>query len=166
MPNDSLDDALKEVYALAPNDRVPLDTLELKPTPTGESIFMVQDRESWQFTLEDGVTVQTFEPVPFRFTPPTAGANGVQEMRLAIDNVDRRIIDFVNAATGTIEVIYRPYMGNDPTTVLMTPPLVLYLTDIQVTAFEVTARATFTDVVNKKYLTRYYDRSNFPGLAG
>ena len=69
MPNDSLNEALKEVYALAPNNRVPLETLQLSHPALTESIYMVQDRQSWDLTLEDGETIKTFEPVPFRFTP-------------------------------------------------------------------------------------------------
>lgn len=169
MPNDSIEDALKEVYALAPNDRVPLDTLELSHPSLSESIFMVQDRKAWEFTLEDGVTVKTFEPVPFRFTPPAVGDNGIQEMRLAVDNIDRRVTDFIDSI-GTInapvEVTYRPYLSDDPTTVQMNPPLLLFLTDIQIDAFEVTGRATFTNIVNFKFPTAYYDRQRFPGLSG
>tara|TARA_R110000772_G_scaffold268565_1_gene396204 strand:- start:3328 stop:3834 length:507 start_codon:yes stop_codon:yes gene_type:complete len=168
MPNDSINEALKEVYALAPNDRVPLDTIQLSHPSLEESIFMVQDRIPWNLTLEDGVTIQTFEPVPFRFTPPAAGENGIQEMAIAIDNIDRRVTDFIDSI-GTInapvEVTYRPYLSDDPTTPQMNPPLLLFLTDISVDAFEVTGRASFTNIVNFKYPTAYYDRQRFPGLA-
>ena len=168
MPNDSIEDALKEVYALAPNDRLPLDTIELAHPSLTESIFMVQDRVAWDLTLEDGVTVQTFEPVPFRFTPPAVGENGIQEMRISIDNVDRRVTDFIDSIgneNAPVEVTYRPYLSDDPTTVQLDPPLVLYLTDIQINAFEVGGRATFTNIVNFKFLKSYYDRIRFPGLA-
>jgi len=167
MPNNSIDDALKEVYALAPNNRVALDTIQLSHPSLSTSIFMVQDRIAHDFTLETGQTV-TFEPVPFRFTPPAAGDNGIQEMRLAVDNIDRRVTDFVDSI-GTInapvEVTYRPYLSDDPTTPRMNPPLVLFLTDLQINAFEVTGRATFTNIVNLKYPTEYYDRARFPGLG-
>ena len=169
MPNTSIEDALKEVYALAPNDRVALETIELSHPALGESIWMVQDRTEWNLTLEDGLTVQTFEPIPFRFALPAVGANGVQEMQIEIDNIDRRVTDFVDSI-GTInapvEVTYRPYLSDDPTTVQMDPPLKLFLTDLRIDAFAVTGRATFTNVVNSKFLTEYYDRQRFPGLAG
>ena len=129
---------------------------------------MVQDRVAWDFTLEDGVTVQTFDPVPFRFTQPAAGANGVQEMSLGIDNVDRQVTDFIDsigAINAPVEVTYRPYLSDDPATVQMDPPLVLYLTDLKINAFEVVGRATFTNIVGAGYLKEYYDRKRFPGLG-
>ena len=43
MPNESINDALKEVYSLAPNDRVALDTIQLSHPSLEESIYMVQD---------------------------------------------------------------------------------------------------------------------------
>ena len=169
MPNQSIEDALKEVYALAPNDRVALDTLQLSHPSLDESIYMVQDRIPWDFTLEDGETIKTFEPVPFRFTPPAAGDNGVLELGISIDNIDRRVFDFIESlddgTNSAVEVIYRPYLSDDPTTVQMTPPLVLFLSDIRIDAFEITGRATFTNIVNKQYLTEYYDRQRFPGLS-
>ncbi len=168
MPNDSLNEALKEVYALAPNNRVPLETLQLSHPSLTESIYMVQDRQSWDLTLEDGETIKTFEPVPFRFTPPAQGDNGLQEMSLAIDNIDRAVTDFIDqlgSVNAPVEVTYRPYLSDDPTTVQMNPPLILFLTDIQVNAFEVTGRAAFTNIVNFKFPTEYYDRQRFPGLS-
>ena len=167
MPNESINEALKEVYALAPNNRVALDTIQLSHPSLEESIYMVQDRISWDFTLEDGVTVKTFEPVPFRFTPPAVGENGIQEMAIAIDNIDRRVTDFIDSIgeiNAPVEVTYRPYLSDDPTTPQMNPPLLLFLTDISIDAFEVTGRATFTNIVNFKYPTDYYDRKRFPGL--
>ena len=169
MPNASLEDALKEVYAMAPTDRVPLATIQLSHPSLVDSIFMVQDRVAHDFTLEDD-SVETFEPVPFRFIPPSAGENGLQELTLAIDNVDRRVSDFIDGITGggnqPVEVTYRPYLADDPATVQLNPPLLLFLTDVEINAFEVKGRATFTNIVNMKFPTEYYERARFPGLGG
>lgn len=175
MPNDSIDDAMKEVYALAPSDRLTLATLQLSHSSLSESIYMVQDKVSHDFTLEDnadggaGETV-TFEPVPFRFTQPTSGDSGLQELSLSIDNVDRRIFDFIESIDGdsneAVEVTYRPYISDIPERPQVDPPLLLFLTDIVINAFEVSGRATFSNIINLKYPTDYYDRARFPGLGG
>ena len=165
---------MQEVYALAPNDRVPLATIQLSHPSLPESIFMVQDRVEHEFTLEandDGTPGETatFEPVPFRFLPPTSGEDGLQELSLSIDNVDRRITDFialVDTEPAPIELIYRPYLTDQPERPQLDPPLLLFLTDMTVNALEVSGRATFSNIINLRYPTELYDRERFPGLGG
>jgi len=48
----------------------------------------------------------------------------------------------------------------------MNPHLVLFLVDLNMTVFEITGRATFTNIVNTKYPTQYYSSQRFPGLVG
>lgn len=169
MPNESLEDALKEVYALAPNDEVVLDTLEISYVGLTETLYLVKDRVEWDLTLED-LSTQTFKPCGFRFIQPAAGKDGVQQLSLAIDNVGSEVPDFFEALgtelTEPVKVTYRPYLSSDTTQPQMDPPLVLFLVDINMTAFEVTARATFSSVVNTKYPTQYYSAQRFPGLVG
>lgn len=167
MPNTSWTAALNEARALSPNDDHILDTIQLSHTGAADK-YLVQDRQSWSLTLED-TTVQTFSPVPFRFILPTSNHDGIQEMRLAIDNIEPDVPDFVaevGASTSPIKIIYRPYLKSDPTTVQMDPPLTLFLHSIEVNQFEVLGTAKFSDVVNAKYLTQFYNRARFPGLGG
>jgi len=169
MPNESLTDALQEVYALAPNDVVALDTIEISYIGLSETLYLVQDRKEWDFTLEDATT-HTFKPCGFRFIAPTAGKDGVQQMSLAVDNVGTEVTDFFEALgtelTEPVKVTYRPYLSNDTTQPQMNSPLVLFLVDIQMTTFEITGRATFSNIVNTKYPTDYYTAQRFPGLVG
>ena len=168
MPNDSLEDALKEAYALAPNDEYVIDTLEISYTGLADTLYLVRDRFEKTFTLEDA-TVKTFKPVGFRFTPPAAGKDGRQQMLLAIDNVGAEVSDFFDqlgtALTEPVKVTYRPYLSSDTTTPQLNPPLVLFLVDVQLTLFEISGRATFTNIVNAKYPREYYTRERFPGLG-
>lgn len=69
MPNDSIDAALAEVYALAPNDSIALETLELSNSSLAEPLRIVRDRREWEFTIEGG-EVATFLPVPYRINLP------------------------------------------------------------------------------------------------
>ena len=172
MPNESIEAAYAEVLALAPDDRVELATLEIRHPDPSKKLFLVRDRVAHNLTLEadnegPGETVE-FEPVPFRMTLPTSGENGFQELNIALDNTDRRITDFleeVSAFGEPVEIVYRPYLSDQPEAPQMSPPLVLVLTEAQITPFEVAGRATFTGIINAKYPTELYDRRQFPSLG-
>ena len=169
MPNESIEDALKEVYALAPSDRIVLDTIEISYTGLDETLYLVRDRVEWSLTLENSQT-KVFKPVGFRFTPPASGRDGAQQMSLAIDNVGQEVGDFFEALgtdlTEPVKITYRPYLSDDTSAPQMDPPLILFLTDVQLTTFEISGRATFTSILNVKYPTEFYTRSRFPSLAG
>jgi len=167
MPNASLTAALKEAYALAPTEVVILHTLQISHPALTSDLFIVQDQVEHDFTLED-LSIETFEPVGFRFELPKIGDRGLQELTIAIDNVDRRITDFVNTIkgqTGTTEVRYRPYLSTDLTTPQMIPPLLLFLKEISITAIEIQGRATFADIINKRFPSEWYTRDRFPSLG-
>lgn len=164
--NTALTEAIKQAYAAAKSNEVHLETLEIYH-PLAGHFYIVKDRVDHDLTLET-LAVETFEGVAFRFTLPPSGDNGLQELSLAIDNVDQRVSDFLSLAkesVAPVTVTYRPYLASDPTTPQMDPPLVLYLTDVTVTALEVTGKATFADVLNKKFPNDGYTRARFPSLA-
>ena len=168
MPSSTLLDAIKEAYASAPSNEVILDTIELRHASIMEPIYLVRNLEDVVLTLETSVTV-TFEGAAFRLSLPQSGENGLQELAIAVDNVDRRVSDFFSNAKNfqtPVECVYRPYLDSDHTQPQMNPPLVLYLSDAQVTLFEVTAKATFADILNKKFPSRLYTRAGFPSLGG
>lgn len=165
MPNAALSDALKEAYATAPSNILYLDTLAIAH-PLADTLYLVKDRVDHFLKLETGEVVQ-FLPTGFRFVLPAAGDNGLQELSIAVDNVDRRPSDFINLVRESAEpvtVTYRPYLSTNPEGPEMNPPLVLFLTDIVVTSVEITGRATFADILNRSYLSENYTRRRFPGL--
>lgn len=156
---------MREAYATARTDVVYLDTLEINH-PSQTSIYIVRDRVDHDLTIAPGV-VKTFTACGFQFSLPAAGENGLQELSLAVDNIDRRPSDFVNAVRESLEpvqVIYRPYLSNDPTTPQLNPPLKLFLTDVAITAVSVTGKATFADILNRTFLGELYTRRRFPAL--
>jgi len=166
--NPSFTDALKEAYASAPAHIVLLETIRLVHSVQGPLISMVRDRSDHTMRLETGEEV-LFEAVPFRFALPDKNDQGLQELSIAIDNVDKRVSDFIDnlrAVEGYITVEYRPYLSNDLTAPPMNPPLVLTLTDISINVFEVTARATFADIINRPFPSELYTRARFPSLGG
>lgn len=170
MPNPALTAAIQESYASAPKGVFLLDTLEIShPSIPAETIFIVRETKSYDLTLEDGVTVETFQPLAFNITLPPAGDKGIQELRLEVDNVDRSISDFFALAKDyrtPVKVVYRPYLNTDLSTPQLDPPLELNLTDVKITAEKVTSRATFADLINKKHPLEMYTRSRFVSLGG
>jgi hypothetical protein len=168
VPNTALTAAIQEAYASAQTDVVHLDTLEIT-NPLADPLYLVRDRVDWILGIEaaGGGGTQLFTACGFRFVLPAAGDNGLQELGLAIDNVDRRPSDFVLSVLESedpVTVKYRPYLSNDVAQPQMDPPLILFLTDIVITAVEVTGRATFADILNRKFLSELYTRRRFPAL--
>ena len=93
----------------------------------------------------------------------------MQDLSLEFSNVDRRVNDFietVEASLDPVTVTHRVYLsGGDLNSVPESdPPLKLTLSDIEISAFTVRARASFVNIVNKQYPTDYYDRDRFPSI--
>lgn len=165
--NEAFSDAIKEAFVLAPSNRVILDTLEIQQHGVQEPILLVRSRRALLAKDELGFD-RVFEPVGFQFTLPPSNEEGFRSLNIAIDNVGRRVMEFITTALTVDERIlikYRPYLSDDPSGPHMNPPLVLFLEDVQITAFQVTGRATFADVVNKKFPSQLYTRARFPALG-
>lgn len=165
MPSSVLSQAIREAYASAQSDAFYLDTLEVAH-PGIATMYLVADRVDHFLKLETGHVFQ-FMPCGFRFTLPATGENGIQELSLAIDNVERKPSDFIKQIVNSPDsttVTYRPYISTDLDNPAMNPPLILFLSDIIVTPVEVTARASFADVLNRSFLSKSYTRRAFPGL--
>lgn len=166
--NTALLEAVKEAYACAPSDEVHLETLEISHPGLPTPIRLVKNRENITATLETEEVVE-FEGAAFRMSRPAAGENGLQVLTLSIDDVDRRVSDFMNAAkafTTPVTCVFRPYLASDLSEPQMDPPLVLYLRDISADDYQVTAKATFTDLLNRRFPSECYVRSKFPSLGG
>jgi hypothetical protein len=166
--NTALKEALVEAYACAPSNVAVLETLEVShPSLPGGTLYLVKNLADLTFTLEDTST-QLFKACGFNITLPAAGDSGLQELNIAIDNIDRAVSDFVYTASTyeqPVKLVYRPYLSDDLTTPQMDPPLELYLTDVSVTLFQVTGKATFVDVINTKFPADIYTRARFPSLG-
>lgn len=159
---------MREAYACAPSNEVILETIQITHESIVGSIYLVRNRTDVVLTLETSEVV-TFEGAGFRLAKPQSGENGLQELSIGVDNVDRRVSDFFKQAKNfqtPVECTYRPYLASDTSHPQMDPPLVLYLSDARVTLFEVTAKATFADLLNRKFPNKNYTRAGFPSLGG
>ncbi len=165
--NDALQDAIKEAFAIAPANKVTIHTLEIRQDTVQSPIYLAQARRSVTATDENSVT-KIFEASGFQFSLPPSNEEGFQSLNVAIDNIGRRVSDFLTAAQGSqvpVEMIYRPFLSDDLSTPQMIPPLVLYLKEVVVGEIQVTGKATFMDVTNKKFPLELYTRQRFPSLG-
>lgn len=166
MPN-NYEEAIKEAYAVAETEDQSVHTLEFRHSALDAPIYLVQDRQPHDFKLESGEVV-TFEPVGFNITLPSSGDNGLQEIDITLDNVSKRITDFIKkvlTADEPVRVYYRPYLLTDPNTPQMNPPMYLNLSDVTITSKTVTGKATFVDVLNRNFPNDKYTRKRFPSLG-
>lgn len=167
-PGATLSDAIQEAYASAPCDVVILHTIQLDHPSFDRPVRVVRDHQNLTAFLENGDEVE-FIALPFDFTlPPESETGGVPEIMVSVDNVSRILTPYLDMAVQTLTPVtmtYRPYLSTDLTTPHMDPPLTLTLKNITVTPLRVTARATFSDLANRRFPGEDYSSINFPGLV-
>jgi hypothetical protein len=138
------------------------------PPAPDNNFYIIQATEQFNLPLALGGSLKTFEPVGFAMTLPGQNDQGVQDIGIAIDNVDGRVLEVIQglAATGKpVPVYYRPYLETDLTQPQLSTPYVFTLSDIKVTDNQVSGRASFADIVNLKFLdTERYSSKRFPSL--
>jgi hypothetical protein len=168
----TLSQALKEAYASAPSNVVIHHTLELRHPAFTSPIRVVRDYEDLTATLEasapanPGASV-TFVRFAFDFTKPEISPNGVPQLTIEIDNVDRSIVANIEAAMTTADMVqatYREYLSSDLTAPQNDPPIHMTIMSISVDVFKVHATAGFPDLINRRFPTTEYDAETFPGL--
>lgn len=172
-------EALARAYASAPEDEVVLDTLEFRHPTFVEAgvpfaIRAVNDHSELVATLEDdaplnGGDTVTFIPVYFTFARPSESDSGTTpEVEISVSNVARHLIPHLDRAKESrdpIEVTWRPYVASDLTGPHMNPPLTLTIRSITCDMMNVTARAGFGDLTNRRFPAIEYTSLKFPGLA-
>lgn len=167
MPDAALSAAIREAYASAPAAALILHTLEFRHPAFTTPIRVVADRRSWDLRLETGALV-TFIGFAFEFTLPEKVVTAAPEIEIAIDNVDRQIVAYMDLAAQSdslIEVSYRAYLADDPSGPQNVPPLTLVVREVSADVFRVRARCGFGDLSNRKFPSAVYDLQRFPGLV-
>lgn len=180
MPDPSVEQALKEAYATAPSDEVIIHTLELRhPAFTDDagnpdSIWVTTNEVDVEATIEDDAPVRggeavTFLAFPFRFRLAPIENTAVQELELAIDAVDRRIIENLDAAASfgaKIQICYRPYLSSDLSEPQMDPPPEFTLSSVKADSLSVTGRCRVDIDLDGAFPRRIYTAAEFPALIG
>jgi hypothetical protein len=169
MPNDSYSDALKEVATLAPNGEVMLDAIRISHSVAGQ-IYLVNDRADLDARDENNVP-QSFISSNFLVGLPESSDQGTQHLNITVPNVDRAAGDFLEQvpldSAEPVEITYFTYLSGQADTQQPQndPPIVLHLTDIELDVFQVSGRASFQSIINKKYPSELYTLDRFPALG-
>jgi hypothetical protein len=174
MPDATLSDAIKEAYASAPSDTIIYHTLEIWHPNFSVPIRVVRDRVDLTAKLEAGAprnagTMQTFVGFAFDIVPPDVTASAAPQCTIEMDNVSREILAQIEASLSShepITVIYRAFLSshlndgpeNDP-------PMTLTVLSISATVFRIRATCGFGDLANRRFPSKDYTASVFPGLV-
>lgn len=179
MTDNTLSEALKEAYASAPSDVILLHTLELRhPSFVDENgeptaIRVVRDNINHICTLEDSAPLDAgnaveFIAMGFDLELPPVEEIPVPEITLTLDNVSTEIIQYLDRAVETqdmIEMTYRPYLSNDLSCPQMNPPITLVITEITADISKISATARMMDIGNKSFPGENYTVKKYPGLS-
>ena len=179
MTDATLTEALKEAYASAPSDVTILHTLELRHPSFVDAngkktaIRVVRDNVNHTCTLEDTAPLNAgnavdFVAMAFDLQLPPVETVPVPEITLTLDNVSTELIQYLDNAIETqdmIEMTYRPYLSSDKSCPQMNPPITLVITDIQVDVLKITATARMMDIGNKSFPSENYTVKKYPGLS-
>lgn len=176
----SLSAALAAAYASAPEEDVLLDTLEFRHPSfidgSGATIALrvVNDHEALTATLEDDAPMNAGEEVeflPVRFTfrrPNETDGTAPPEIQVNVDNVARILGPYIDQAKETrvpIEMTWRPYLTSDLSGPHILPVLTLVLRNVSTDLNQLSARAGFGDIGNRRFPASEYTARKFYGLA-
>lgn len=176
----SISRAIAEAYASAPESAIILDTLELRHplfvdgsgNPTAARI--VNDHTPLVATLEatapiNGGAAVTFQPVPFEFMRMGETESGAAlDFTVEVSNVARLLIPYLDLTKGSQELMtltWRQYLADDLTTPHILPPVTLTCKQASATMSSIRVRASFSELINRRFPAREYTAKSHPGLT-
>lgn len=171
--------AIADAYASAPEDVVLLDTLEFRHASfvtagLPYALRVVNDHDKLIACLEDDAPLNAgeyveFTPCYFTFVRPSESETGATaEVEVRVNNVARTLVPYLDAVKESrdpIEITWRPYLDSDLSGPHMVPPLTLYIRSVTVNMNQVSARAGFGNLVNRRFPAIDYTSQKHPGLA-
>ncbi len=175
----SISAALAEAAAYAPVTRAMLETLSLSHSTftdlagAPDDVRIVNDHADLVATLEDAAPLHAGEAVTFSALAvgtqwPEESDEGTPSFAITIDGVSGLVVQQLDRALSTLEPVLltvRIYASDDTTGPANDPPLVLELAECTVTETRVTARAIYSDPVNRGFPGKDYVRDEHPGLS-
>lgn len=180
MADDALSEALKEAYATAPADEVVLHTLEFRHADfvgldgLPDSIWVVLNTENIDAPVEADAPVRpgetvTFVGIQFDMTRPPIESGATPEIEIAVDNVDRRIVDNLdraNESPSKIVAVYRCFLASDLAAgSQILPPPDFELSDVKVDLLKCRARARTSIDLRVAFPRMTYTARTHPGLV-
>ena len=153
---------LNRLYASG-GDEVILDTLQI--TVGDQSYWLTRGWDDITVTLETG-TKATFTGSAIDVALPARNADGTQDLKFAISNIDgvvstaiRNALDNLSSATLT----FRRYVSTD-LAAPAAPPFTLAIKEGAWTATEVQITAGYMNILDTSWPRYRYTLTDFPGL--
>lgn len=157
---------IKEIYA-GSNVNRPIDTLHFKHSLFSQEWFFVNDHQNWIFKIEDGTSRQ-FMSMPFAMQLPSKDSEGRQDLQIAMSNIGRIMSDEMELANANprenIECIYRVYLDVMDDSPQIVPSMQLWISEVFVDPYQISAVATRFDVLNRVFPNRFFRDWEYPGL--
>lgn len=131
------------------------------------SIFIVNDTISHNLPLDDSSTpvIKTFLTRGFKLRQVGSGENGLQSLGITIDDIDRKVSQFVAKAKqyqSPVELVFRVYLSDDLSKPQNNPPTILFLTSSSKSSEGFSGTCSTIDVVNYPFPNQYYRLEQFP----
>lgn len=139
-------------------DNLPIILLEIDHPDLVSPVRVVNDR------LDVVFETNTYVALSFRIALPTDLQQGLPRATLAIDNVGKELVEWLESSNGgqgtTVRIIQ--ILRTDPSTAELDMTMTLF--NIQVTAAVVTGELGFEDLLNVPAVTLAYTPDVSPGL--
>lgn len=153
---------LNRLYASG-GDEVIIDTLQI--TIGGASYWLACGWADITVTLETGVAA-TFIGTAIDIALPARNADGTQDLKFAISNVDGIVSTAIRAALDDLtkaSLTFRRFVSSD-LSAPAAPPFTLSIKEGQWTATEVQITAGYMNILDTAWPRYRYLLSQFPGL--
>lgn len=164
-------EAYREALAVAPSDRVVIDTLEVS-VPDLDSIYITNNYHGFQ-SVDEGNNPIIFLPIPFKVKLPTKGKNELPTMTVAIANPNQLVSDYIRTAKTARHVVtikFRPYLsvagGASAPQVQLPVPMTFVVGSVSFGIDKVECQCVFPNIENKRFPNQMYTARLFPGLRG
>jgi hypothetical protein len=154
---DYSDGAKEQLYATSYDDR-PVLLVEIDHEDLAEPIRVVQDNKDLDHKGN------TFQAMGFRARLPDEPEKGEARARLAVDNIGRELVQWLEASQGGAGATARfiQVRRSDPNTI--EHEVTMDLANVEQTPLEVSAELTFNSLVNQPGIAVRYTPETAPGL--
>ena len=153
---------LNRLYASSGSEVI-IETLQI--AVGGATYWLTRGWDDVTATLENGVSA-TFTACGIDLSLPARNADGTQDLKFAISNIDGKVSNAIRDALGNQEIgtlTYRHYLSTD-LTAPASPPFTLTIKSGYWTSIEVQITAGYMNVLDTAWPRRRYTLPDHPGL--
>lgn len=153
---------LNRLYASG-GEEIIIDTLQI--TVGGQNYWLTRGWDNITVTLENGA-IATFTGSAINVALPARNADGTQDLKFAISNIDGVVSTAIRNALDNLSdagLTFRRYVSTD-LTAPVTPPFTLAIKEGYWTATEVQITAGYMNILDTSWPRFRYTLPLFPGL--